>query len=196
MGVNVTSVRRSGDTMRGNLKVNTPGAGARLEALNGADADRGLIAGTEAGRVIVGTNSSAYELDFVIDAKAKSRIDTNFQRHSVVPNGSTLYPAFDARAWVNFRGTGTVSIRASGNVSSITDLGTGAYRVNLSTAMPDTNFAPVVTFGEDSGASGNGLFASKIEPAGLSTTSQQIKCGRTDTGALADASYVSVAIFR
>ena len=45
------------------------------------------------------------------------------------------------RAWVNFDGTGTVSIRESGNVSSITDNGTGDYTVNFTTAMPDANYA-------------------------------------------------------
>ena len=44
-----------------------------------------------------------------------------------------------AKAWVNFNGTGTVAIRASFNVSSITDNGTGNYRVNLTTAMEDAN---------------------------------------------------------
>ena len=47
------------------------------------------------------------------------------------------------RAWVNFNGTGTVAIRASFNVSSITDNGTGAYTVNFTTAMPDANFSCV-----------------------------------------------------
>ena len=50
-------------------------------------------------------------------------------------------PTFGARAWVNFSGTGTVAIRASGNVSSITDNGTGDYTVNFTTAMPDTEYA-------------------------------------------------------
>jgi hypothetical protein len=45
------------------------------------------------------------------------------------------------KAWVNFNGTGTVAIRASYNVSSITDHGTGDYSVNFTTAMPDTNFS-------------------------------------------------------
>ena len=45
------------------------------------------------------------------------------------------------RAWVNFNGTGTVAIRASYNVSSITDNGTGNYTVNFTTAMPDTNYS-------------------------------------------------------
>lgn len=52
-------------------------------------------------------------------------------------------PAIDgaAKAWVSFNGTGTVAIRASGNVSSITDNGTGDYAVNFTTAMTDTNYA-------------------------------------------------------
>jgi hypothetical protein len=49
--------------------------------------------------------------------------------------------AYGCRAWVNFNGTGTVAIRASGNVSSITDNGTGDYTVNFATAMPDANYA-------------------------------------------------------
>lgn len=45
------------------------------------------------------------------------------------------------KAWVNFNGTGTVAIRASYNVSSITDNGIGDYTVNFTTAMPDANYA-------------------------------------------------------
>jgi len=50
-------------------------------------------------------------------------------------------PLYMCRAWVNFNGTGTVAIRASGNVTSITDNGTGDYTVNFTTAMPDANYA-------------------------------------------------------
>lgn len=48
------------------------------------------------------------------------------------------------KAWVNFNGTGTVSIRGSYNVASITDLGTGHYRVNFTDALEDTNYAITV----------------------------------------------------
>jgi hypothetical protein len=47
------------------------------------------------------------------------------------------------RAWVNFNGTGTVAIRASFNVSSITDSGVGSYIINFTTAMADTNYCVV-----------------------------------------------------
>jgi hypothetical protein len=46
-----------------------------------------------------------------------------------------------AKAWVNFNGTGTVAIRASYNVSSITDNGAGDYTVNFTTAMPNANYS-------------------------------------------------------
>jgi len=56
-------------------------------------------------------------------------------------NASGSAPIYACRAWVNFNGIGTVAIRASGNVSSITDNGTGDYTVNFTTAMPDANYA-------------------------------------------------------
>jgi hypothetical protein len=59
--------------------------------------------------------------------------------------GSTA-TAYGCRAWVNFNGQGTVAIRASGNVSSITDNGTGDYTINFTTAMPDANYAFTVGF--------------------------------------------------
>ena len=57
-------------------------------------------------------------------------------------------PTYAVRAWVNFNGTGTVAIRDSGNVSSITDNCTGNYTVNFTTAMPDANYAVVGTSGQ------------------------------------------------
>jgi len=58
--------------------------------------------------------------------------------------------AYGCRAWVNFNGTGTVAIRASGNVTSITDNGTGDYTVNFTNAMPDANYVIAGTSGLDS----------------------------------------------
>jgi hypothetical protein len=61
-------------------------------------------------------------------------------------------PTNNVKAWVNFNGTGTVAIRASSNVSSITDNGTGDYTVNFTTAMTDANYAM-------SGFAGDALFS-------------------------------------
>ena len=60
--------------------------------------------------------------------------------YSADARSKTIGQNFRCRAWVNFNGSGTVAIRNSGNVSSITDHGTGDYSVNFTTAMPDTNY--------------------------------------------------------
>jgi hypothetical protein len=65
----------------------------------------------------------------------------------IVRNGANFKvdPTINAvNAWVNFNGTGTVAIRASYNVSSITDRGTGQYTVNFTNAMSDANYATSV----------------------------------------------------
>ena len=63
-------------------------------------------------------------------------------------------PIYACRAWVNFNGTGTVAIGDSGNVSSITDNGTGDYTVNFTTAMPNANYAVTQIYKPDSTSSG------------------------------------------
>ena len=100
-------------------------------------------------------------------------------------------PLYAARAWVNFNGTGTVAIRASGNVSSITDNGTGNYTVNFTTAMPDSNYAI-------SGSGGNAdtsvsIFQSAYASAPTASACQVIVQGGFSN---VDRAYVFVAIFR
>jgi hypothetical protein len=60
------------------------------------------------------------------------------------------------RAWCNFNGTGTVAIRASFNVSSITDNGTGDYTVNFTTAMVDADYSAIAT-GDSNEFAGNNV---------------------------------------
>tara|TARA_R110000823_G_C15717845_1_gene478297 strand:- start:252 stop:608 length:357 start_codon:yes stop_codon:yes gene_type:complete len=71
-------------------------------------------------------------------------------RVTTITNPSGGQPTIDglAKAWVNFNGTGTVAIRASLNVSSITDNGTGDYTLNFTTALADVNYSIVGSFGE------------------------------------------------
>jgi hypothetical protein len=66
---------------------------------------------------------------------------------SVLATPTGTAPSYLCRAWVNFNGTGTVAIRASGNVSSITDNGAGDYTVNFTTAMPDADYCALATSG-------------------------------------------------
>ncbi len=103
-------------------------------------------------------------------------------------------PIYPCRAWVNFNGTGTVAIRASGNVSSITDNNTGDYTVNFTTAMVDANYAVCTTAGN--GGTGNALDANNFYNNTNSTTTCRCVAYLTSTGVATDASMFTVAIFR
>jgi hypothetical protein len=97
------------------------------------------------------------------------------------------------KAWVNFNGTGTVAIRASFNVSSITDNGSGRYTANFTTSMSDVNYVATFSGNADSDSfSENRQFAQVRARATGSVQLQVIN----DGGAEADASYIGVAIFR
>lgn len=103
------------------------------------------------------------------------------------------------RAWVNFNGTGTVAIRASFNVSSITDNGTGDYTINFTNAMPDANYVTVGSCDRPSSsgegilglyaANGPGTLVSPTTTAARVTTSL---FNNTDV----DVAYVCVSFFR
>lgn len=96
-----------------------------------------------------------------------------------------------AKAWVNFNGTGTVAIRASGNVSSITDNGAGDYTVNFTSAMADANYSCV------HGVENRDALYLHTSTAGTFTASSvQIKTAQSNTPAGIDYSTVCVAIFR
>jgi len=101
--------------------------------------------------------------------------------------------AYGCRAWVNFNGTGTVAIRGSGNVTSITDNGTGNYTVNFTTAMPDVNYN-VVTGGMYSA----GVYVRFVlRDAGTAPTTSSIKLLCNQSGSTqADLEYVDIAVFR
>jgi hypothetical protein len=102
-------------------------------------------------------------------------------------------PLYMARAWVNFNGTGTVAIRASGNVSSITDSGSGQYAVNFTTAMPDVNYVSVFSSNANADAYGGTRQFSMIRTR--ATGSIQVNTV-DEGGAQSDPSYVGGAIFR
>ena len=102
--------------------------------------------------------------------------------------------AYGCRAWVNFNGTGTPAIRASGNVSSITDNGAGAYSVNFTTAMPDANYAAV---GSTEGSGVSVLPIISVNQGNNQTTGLvNIYTTGGTTAAATDFNYVTVSIFR
>jgi hypothetical protein len=114
---------------------------------------------------------------------------SNFQFNS---GYGSLAIAYGCRAWVNFNGTGTVAIRASGNVSSITDNGVGDYTVNFTTSMPDVNYSTTVTAGQKAVVWGIVIFAN----SGAFATSGVRFITQSPNDAANDTAFVCVAIHR
>lgn len=115
----------------------------------------------------------------------------NSDRWEVVSQGVATYgsaPTYACRAWVNFNGTGTVAIRASGNVSSITDNAVGDYTVNFTTAMEDENYS----------TSGNVASDTHKPTLGYihSTTQLGVHTGITKISYNEDISIIEVQVFR
>lgn len=98
------------------------------------------------------------------------------------------------RAWVNFDGTGTVAIRASFNVTSITDLGTGQYTVNFTNSMPDANYSAIVTGGPNNSSVG-GIFGEAACYNTISISAVRIAF-IVHSGSIVDDPYCFVSIFR
>jgi hypothetical protein len=107
------------------------------------------------------------------------------------PTGSA--PSYTCRAWVNFNGTGTVAIRASGNVSSITDYSTGRYGINFSTSLPDANYA-IAGFARDTNTTGNGFLVSTR--TGVDWTTSQVTVDVYDGINAVDSPEVTLLVFR
>lgn len=105
-------------------------------------------------------------------------------------------PVFHCRAWVSFNGTGTVAIRAAGNVTSITDNGTGDYTINFTTPMPDTDYAVLISAREPAKFT-------QFSGANYTKTTSSVRVlmaswdgAGTTTTLSSDFTHVDVAIFR
>jgi len=111
-------------------------------------------------------------------------------------NATGSAPVYACRAWVNFDGTGTVSIRDSGNVSSITDNGTGDYTVNFATDMEDASYAAVsqiIWFSAAFGASARVIWTVSKTTTAITTRTAFLNSGVSSSE---DQPTVDVAIFR
>lgn len=106
-------------------------------------------------------------------------------------NASGTAPVYACRVWVNFNGTGTPSIRGSGNVSSITDNGVGSYTINFTTALPDVNYCVTATGARPVVTNYDGI----VQAYPVSASAVDIKCSNGAAN-LEDFDRIFVAIFR
>ena len=108
-------------------------------------------------------------------------------------NASGSAPIYACRAWVNFNGTTATpsTIRGSGNVSSVTKVGTGEYTVNFTTAMPDVNYSALVTRSRT-----NPNASASVNDVTVSTGSVRVVSIIATTGGVEDATHMFVSVFR
>ena len=96
----------------------------------------------------------------------------------------------EAKAWVNFNGTGVVAIRSAENVTSITDNGVGDYTVNYANALADINYNVTGTMSANAAAAG-----STLSPLDGSFTVNSIGVIDARAAGVVDRITVSVCIF-
>jgi len=177
------------------LEVNSATGNAAFVEL-GINGTRQLVISTDGSVPAIGTNG-ALPLGFNTNATERMRIDSSGNLLFNSGYGSVA-TAYGCRAWVNFDGTGTPAIRASGNVSSITDNGTGAYAINFTNAMPDANYSGNVSVASVPGTSDACFITTdtnntaRVNPT---TSSFAFTCYRFQGSAI-DTEFVRVSIFR
>ena len=118
----------------------------------------------------------------------------NSAQFATVSGTAPIYPC---RAWVNFNGVGTPAIRASGNVSSITDNGVGNYTINFTTAMPDVNYATMLSHGYN--GTGGDFLSDMVETSdstNKTVSKTTFQCLNVSGTSLDDVSDAMVSIFR
>lgn len=160
---------------------NSPGAGPTNKIEQGDSSVEVIDTGT--GRI-----------EFTTDGTKVAEIDAsgNMKFNSGYGSVATVY---GCRAWVNFNGLGTVTIRESGNVSSITDNANGDYTVNFATAMPDANYAGVVSGGWSGNVSGRSTVVNGA-PALSAPTTSAFRFRFTDLSIEDEVTYAQAAFFR
>ena len=149
-----------------------------------------LKAATLGGDITLSPTDTASNLVVTIPAGTSTLVTNATLPAQLNATGSA--PIYACRAWVNFNGTGTVAIRASGNVSSITDLGVGDYTVNFTTAMEDADYSAVGAVNQNQTNAILDFSLQNIPTTGSVQVASHVTGGFTRF----DAEIVCVAIFR
>jgi hypothetical protein len=190
------------DTVDGSALVDNTVTAAKIVSVANTQITGVITTSQLANNLTVNASSiiSSANIDFKVGASQNTafRIENTGQLYNSIESTSgtdyrgSLYAGYMCRAWVNFNGTGTPAIRGSGNVSSITDSGTGDYTLNFTTAMPDLNYATIggSWYAGDTAS----LFAISSPPS--STTSKRVETLNAAATISVDVDHCCVAIFR
>ncbi len=144
-----------GNTSTGSLSKATISAGSNITITNGNGTIE--IAASAPGTGTV-TNVATSGLatggpitttgTITVTAASQSDMETASSTTTAITPSVVKYHPGISKAWVSFNGTGTVAIRASYNIASITDNGTGDYTVNFSTAFSGAEYGFTICAGE------------------------------------------------
>lgn len=177
----------------GNVGIGTNSPSSVLELKHSSAADIRLTVGSTLVGNIYG---SASDLNFHAVANVPILFNTNNTEQMRLDSAGNLKfnsgfgsvaTAYGCRAWVNFQGTSTVTVRGSGNISSVSDNGVGNYTLNFTDAMSDTNYT-----GSAMSSSGTGT----CPLMGNRNTGSCVITTVNASGAATDYGTVCVTIFR
>lgn len=144
------------------------------------------------GSVTLQEPSTASNVTVTIPATTGTAVLQNGSNNLLMNSGyGSDAVAYGCRAWVNFDGTGTPAIRASGNVSSITDNYTGNWNVNLINAMPDTNYSIIAFMQPTVTNNGSDTFSNMAF-----NTTNSVNLVHFEDGVNRDSNFISLAVFR
>ena len=196
--INITHVHNTGLTSNGTLDVAGDITGSTLNADGDTSAgDNAAIGFTAAEGLILTGQGSTNDVTIKNDADADVAViptgTTNFGFDSGFGSAGT---AFGVRTWVNFNGTGTVAIRDSGNVSSITDNSTGNYTVNFTNNMPDVNYCMVGRYDKGNLSGGTDGIQGVPTDTTYAVGSVRFVSRHANNGAIADFNNTNVLIIR
>ena len=181
-----TSIDVSGTDSKLNLTATNTGAD---HSINGASSVGALA-------VDVDINSEGSDSRLVVNMRGTEAMRIDASRNLKFNSGyGSVTTAYGVRAWVNFNASGTVSVRGSGNVSSVTDNGVGYFTINFATAMPDGNYSVGSWARNNTTTVWNVTVGSLTSLAAPSTTALPIFC-RDDGRASVDPTYVTLNIIR
>jgi hypothetical protein len=130
----------------------------------------------------------------VLSSNGTSWVSSAPPSPAALSTASGAAPSYSARAWVNFNGTTSPgTIRASGNMSSVTKNTTGDYTVNFTTAMADDQYAWAGTARKEGNVSI--LFTGQRNTDSYTSSGFRFIC-QNDVAQILDSSIVSVIVFR
>ena len=170
----------------GSISIAASSSGTPTSIANGTS---NVSIASSGGNVVVATNGSTA---VTVDTSQNLAFNSGY---------GSVATAYGCRAWVNFNGTGTVAIRSSGNVTSITNNGTGDYTVNLTTAMPDINYSVSLSGSANYGVDRKcypALFTNISSATEVAPTTTAFRVSFSDNSGSAgrNEKYICVAVFR